>query len=124
MSTTTPHSPRPRWLLALGGVLAALGIAILWPLREVGQVCIMIYPAPPGCGAAEPRWASLVGIGLIVVLFCAMVVVTTTVAAPRVALIVLMAGIVAAVVVAVAIVGLSQTGVWDGPQPLPPVIID
>ena len=117
----TPSS-RPRLWLGVGIALTALGIAVLWPLQQVGQVCIMIYPAPPGCGADEPRWVPLVGIALIIALLAAQVVLFFTHTSPRTALILLSAGIVVVVVLASAIVGLSQTGIWDPYQP--PVIID
>ena len=109
------QSRRPTLWLAIGGVLAAVGIGVLWPLREVGQVCVAIYPPPPGCGAAEPLWASLAGIAVVLALFCAMVVLFATQPAPRTALIVLAAGIVIAVLLAAGVVWLSQTGIWDAP---------
>ncbi|MBN9238099.1 MAG: hypothetical protein J0J03_00345 [Leifsonia sp.] len=118
---STPNR-RPRLWLALGAVLALVGIAVLWPLQHVGQVCVLIYPAPPGCGAAEPRWAPLVGIGLVIALLAAQVVVYATAARPRTPLILLSAGIVVVVALAAAVVALSQTGIWDPYQP--PVIID
>ena len=117
----TPSTRPIPWLVA-GIVLAAVGIAILWPLQQVGQVCVMIYPAPPGCGAAEPRWAPLVGIGLLVALLAAQVVAFATAARPRTPLILLSAGMVVVVALTIAVVGLSQTGIWDPYQP--PVIID
>lgn len=122
MTNDRTPTTRPRLWLALGAVLAAVGIAVLWPRRQVGQVCIMIYPAPPGCGADEPRWVPLVGIGLVIVLLAAQVVLYFTVPRPRTPLILLSAGIVVVVLLAVAVVALSQTGIWDPYQP--PVIID
>lgn len=121
MTTSAPVRTH-RLLLTLGAVLAVISIAVLWPLQQVGQICIMIYPAPPGCGADEPRWVPLVAIGLIVAAFAAMVVVYFTVSAPRTWLIVLCAVIVALALLAVAIVGISQTGIWDPYQP--PIYID
>ena len=117
----TPSS-RPRLWLGIGIALTVLGIAVLWPLQQVGQVCIMIYPAPPGCGAAEPRWVPLVGIGLLIALLAAQVVVFFTRTNSRTALILLSAAIVVVVVLASVVVALSQTGIWDPYQP--PVIID
>ncbi|MDP3207664.1 MAG: hypothetical protein Q8M65_00815, partial [Rhodoglobus sp.] len=76
------------------------------------------------CGAEEPLWVPLAGIAAVVGLFCAMVVLYATQPAPRTALILLAAGIVVAVALAAAVVGLSQTGIWDGPQPYPPFIVD
>jgi len=117
----TPSS-RPKLWLGIGVALAALGIAVLWSLQQVGQVCIMIYPAPPGCGAEEPRWVPLVGIGLVIALLAAQVVLFFTRTNSRTALILLSVGIVVVVVLASAVVALSQTGIWDAYQP--PVIID
>ncbi len=117
----TPSS-RPRLWLTIGAVLAVVGVAVLWPLQQVGQICVMIYPAPPGCGAEEPRWVPLVGIGLVIALLAAQVVVYFSVARSRTPLILLSAGIVVVVALAAAVVALSQTGIWDPYQPL--VIID
>ena len=115
-----PHTPstRPRLWIALGSVLAVVGIAVLWPLQQVGQVCILIYPAPPECGAEEPRWVPLVAIGLVIALLAAQVVLYFTVPRPRVPLILLSSAIVVVVLVAVAVVALSQTGIWDPYQPM------
>ena len=117
-----PTLARPRLWLAIGAVLAVVGIAVLWPLQQVGQVCVMIYPAPPGCGAEEPRWVPLVGIGLVIALLAAQVVLYFTAPRPRTPLILLSAGIVVVILLAVAIVALSQTGIWDPYQP--PIMID
>ena len=117
----TPSS-RPRLWLTIGAVLAVVGVAVLWPLQQVGQICVMIYPAPPGCGAEEPRWVPLVGIGLVIALLAAQVVVYFSVARSRTPLILLSAGIVVVVALAAAVVALSQTGIWDPYLPL--VIID
>lgn len=122
MTIDRTPSTRPRLWLVLGAVLAVIGIAVLWPLQQVGQICTMIYPAPPGCGAEEPRWVPLVGIGLIIALLAAQVVVFFTVQHPRTPLILLSAGIVVVIVLAAGVVALSQTGIWDGYQP--PIIID
>ena len=122
MTQDSTPSTRPRLWLGIGIALTVVGIAVLWPLREVGQVCIMIYPAPPGCGAEEPRWVPLVGIGLVIALVAAQVVVYFTVPRPRTTLILLAAAIVVTVALAAAVVALSQTGIWDPYQP--PILID
>jgi hypothetical protein len=122
MTHENTPSTRPTLWLALGAVLAVAAIAILWPLQQVGQVCVMIYPAPPGCGADEPRWVPLVAIALVVALLAAEVVLYFTVARPRVPIVLLSAGMIAVIVLAAGIVALSQTGIWDPHQP--PVIID
>ena len=120
MTIDRTPSTRPRLWLALGGVAALVGIAVLWPLRTVGEVCVMIYPAPPGCGADEPRWVPLVAIGLVIALFAAQVVVYFTAPRPRLPLILLSAGIVAVVLLGAGVVALSQTGIGD---PYPPLVI-
>lgn len=116
----TPSS-RPRLWLALGALVSIVGVAVLWPLQTVGQVCVLIYPAPPGCGAEEPRWVPLVAIGIVIALLAAQVVVYFTAPRPRTPLILLSAGVVVVVVLAVAVVALSQTGIWDPYQPLVPI---
>jgi hypothetical protein len=118
------HTPvrRPRLWLIIGAVVSTIAIAALWPLREVGQVCVLIYPAPPGCGATEPRWVPLVAIGLVIGAFGAMIVVYFTASRPRTALIVLVGVIVLVAILAAAVVALSQTGIWDPYQP--PVIVN
>ena len=109
------------WLV-IAGVLTVTSIAVLWPLQYMGQICTLQYPPPPGCFAEEPRWVPLVAIGLVIALAAAAVVVFFTVPSARTALILLSAGIVVVVIIAAAVVWLSQTGIWDPPQP--PVIID
>lgn len=121
-SPTASGGKRPRFWLFTGIAVALIAIAILWPLQSVGQVCVMIYPAPPGCFAEEPRWVPLVAIGLVIAALAAQVAVYATAARPRTAMIVLIAGTVAIVAIAAAIVALSQTGIWDPYQP--PIIID
>lgn len=122
MTNDRTPSRRPRLWLAVGAALAVVGIGALWPLRSVGQVCVLIYPAPPGCGAPQPAIAVFVGIGLIIALFAAQVVLFATHSRPRIALIVLSASIIVVVVLAAAVVAISQTGIWDPFQP--PVMID
>lgn len=122
MTTDKIAIRRPRlWLLIAAG-LTVLSIGVLWPLQQVGQVCIMIYPAPPGCGAEEPRWVPLVAIGIIIAALAAAVIVYFTAPAPRTPLVVLCGAILVVLLLACAIVALSQTGIWDPYQP--PVIID
>lgn len=120
--TAAAPSARPRLWLAIAAVVAVVSIAILWPLQQVGQVCVLIYPAPPGCGAEEPRWVPLVAIGLIVALFAAQVVLYFTAPRPRTLIIVLTGVMILVLGLAAAAVGLSQTGIWDAPQP--PVMLE
>lgn len=122
MTTDHPPTARPRLWLIAASVLSVISIAVLWPLQYVGQVCILIYPPPPGCGAEEPRWVPIVAIGLIIAILAAAFVVYFTAPAPRTTLIVLCSAILLVLLLAAAIVALSQTGIWDPYQP--PVIID
>jgi hypothetical protein len=121
---TTDQLPirKPRMWLIIGAVLAALGTAILWPLQQVGQVCILIYPAPPGCGSPIPPVAPLVGIGVLIVLLAVMFIVYFTRPEPRRVLVVLAVAMIAVIGLTWAVVWLSQTGIWDPYQP--PVVID
>jgi hypothetical protein len=84
----------------------------------------MIYPTPPGCGSAAPQVAVCTGIALIIGLVSAMVVLYATQTKPRTAIILLSAGVVLVVAVSIAVVALSQTGLWYAPQPYPPVIVN
>jgi hypothetical protein len=112
---TPVRRPWP-WLL-LGGVFSVLAVALLWPLQHAGEICALIYPAPPGCGAPEPKIAVFTAIALVIAAFAAMVVVFLIARRPRLPLIVLTGAIVVVALLAAAIVGLSQTGIWDPYQP-------
>ncbi|CAN5262955.1 hypothetical protein BH11ACT4_BH11ACT4_13930 [soil metagenome] len=122
MSITNTPVRRPWLWLAIGGALAVLSIAVLWPLQHVGEICVLIYPAPPGCGAPEPRIAVFTGVALIVALFAAMVTVSLTVRRPVLPLVLLAAAIVLVAAIALGVVALAQAGVWDPPRP--PVIVN
>lgn len=116
---TDRNSPREWWWPAIAAALAVIVIAVLWPLRTVGQVCILIYPPPPGCGSPVPQFAVLGAIALIIVLLGAIAVVWFTASGPRVPMILLTAGILAVGVIALALVQLSQAGAFDPPYPMP-----
>jgi len=122
MTTDALPIRRPRVWLLVGSLLAALSVAVLWPLQQVGQVCILIYPAPPGCGSDVPRWVPLAAVAVVIAVLAAMFVVYFTVARSRVILLVLAAVIVLVTALAAAIVSLSQTGIWD--PYYPPILID
>lgn len=122
MTTDKLPITKPRLWLIIASVLAVVSIAILWPLQQVGQVCVLIYPAPPGCGAEEPRWVPLVAIGLIVALLAAAFVAYFTRPAPRKLLVIFTGAMLVVLGLACAVVWLSQTGIWDPAQPY--VIID
>lgn len=113
---------KPRYLLVVAAVLSALAVGVLWQLQQVGQVCILIYPPPPGCGAEEPRWVPLVAIGLVIALLSTAVIAYFTSASPKILLIVVCGGILAVTAIGALVVVLSQTGIWDPYAPA--VVID
>lgn len=113
--TETAPTNRPWLWLVIAGVVAAIAIAVLWPLQTVGQVCALIYPPPPGCFSPVPGIASIGGIAIVIALLIAIAVVWFTMPAPRTALIVLTGAIVVVTILAAGLVALSQTGVWDPP---------
>ena len=120
--TTTTTRPGRNWIwLLVAGILSVIGIGILWPLQQVGQVCALIYPAPPGCGADEPRWVPLVAIGLVIAIMTALVIVHFTVVRALLPQALLTAAIPVVTIAASLIVAISQTGIWDPYQP--PVMI-
>ena len=122
MTTDQVSIRRPRAWLLISSLLAIVAIGALWPLQQVGQICTLQYPAPPGCFSDVPRWVPLVAIGLIVVLLAASYVVFFTVHPSRTILVILAGVIVVVALLAAAIVALSQTGIWDPYQP--PIMID
>jgi hypothetical protein len=122
MSTDRISATPGRLWLVIGAIFTVVAIGVLWPLQQVGQICPLIYPAPPGCGAPEPRWVPLVAIALVIAALAGQVVVFVTVPRRRPWLVVLCGAMLAVVAIALVIVGISQTGVWDPYQP--PIIID
>ena len=115
--TVAPHRRPTGWLVAVSA-LALVAIGALWPLQHVGEVCIEIYPPPPGCGADEPRWVPFVGIGLVIALLAAAYVAYFTMARARALVIVLGAAIIVVTAAAAGVVALSQTGIWDPVYPM------
>jgi hypothetical protein len=103
------------WLIP-GAILAIGGGIWLWILAQP-RVCILIYPAPPGCATVIPNWLPFIGIALIVLLLIAMIVLAVRGGSTRA-----MAGTLIAMavvlVVFVAIMYLAFAGVFDPPQPL------
>jgi hypothetical protein len=103
------------WLIP--GAIVAIGGAIwLWFLAQP-RVCILIYPAPPGCATVIPSWLPFVGIGLVVLLLIAMIVLAVRGAGTR-ALVGTLIAMVVVVAVFVAIMYLAFAGSFDMPQPL------
>jgi len=99
-----------------------VSIALLWPLQRVDEICVLIDPAPPGCGAPEPRIATITAIAIIIATFAAMVVVTFTVQRPRRTRAVLAGAILVVALLAATIVALSQTEIWDPYSP--PIVVN
>ena len=70
----SPTAPPKPWIwLVIAGVLSVVSIAWLWSMTGP-RVCILIYPAPPGCATVIPNWLPFVRIGIIAALFIAMIV--------------------------------------------------
>ncbi len=73
MTNEVSTAPKPWIWLVLGGVLTVVSIAWLWSMTAP-RVCILIYPAPPGCATVIPNWLPFIGIAIVAALFIAMVV--------------------------------------------------
>lgn len=123
MTTTIAAQPKSPWLVG-ASALALLAIAILWPVQTAAQPCIAIYPAPPGCGSAGSPWFAYVAIGLIVALLAAIFIAAFTMASPRVTMMILIATIGAVLIVGFAASAMAQSGVWDAPIPIDPLILE
>lgn len=64
--TSAPATRRPwPWLVAVGAI-GFLGVTWLWSMRELGQICTLQYPPPPGCGATAPGVVPTVVMALVV----------------------------------------------------------
>lgn len=118
MTTDSPVRRQKLWL-GLTSVITLVAIGALWQLhsRSQAEVCIMIYPAPPGCGAPQAPWIPFLAIGLIIAAFAAAVVVYFTVARSRLAIILLSAGIVLIALAAFGLDAVLQSGVFTPYQP-------
>jgi len=44
-------------------VLTVVSVAWLWSMTAP-RVCILIYPAPPGCATVIPNWLPFIGVGI------------------------------------------------------------
>ncbi len=118
-SSTTP---KPWIWLVIAGVLSVVSIAWLWSMTGP-RVCILIYPAPPGCTTVIPNWLPFISIAIIAALFIAMVVLyLVRKPAPTRLLVVLTIVIAALALLTALIMLLAGLGVFDPYQP--PVIVD
>jgi hypothetical protein len=117
MTETQPQAPARSGLLwLLAGIVVALGGAFwLWKLAEP-RICILIYPAPPGCNSAVPYWLPYIGIALLALLLIALIVLTVRRTGMR-ALVGTLIAMVVVLAVFVAIMYLAFAGVFDLPQP-------
>jgi hypothetical protein len=121
LSPATSTVPKPWIWLLIAGVLSVVSIVWLWSMTGP-RVCILVYPAPPGCTTVIPDWLPFISIAIIVVLFAAMVVlylVRKPGARPLVALTILIAAVTLLTALIMLLAGL---GVFDPYQP--PVILD
>lgn len=122
---TTTISVQPKWPWLVGAsALALMATSILWPMQTATQPCIAIYPAPPGCGSAGSPWFAYLAIGLIIALLAAIFIATFTMANPRLTMIVLIATIGGVLIVSLAASAISQSGMWDAPMPIDPLILE
>ena len=114
--------PKPWVWLVIAGVLSAVSIAWLWSMTGP-RVCILIYPAPPGCTTVVPNWLPFVSIGIIAAIFIAMIVVYLLRKPTPARLLVLLTIAISVVTLLTALVMLlAGLGVFDPYQP--PVIVD
>lgn len=102
------------WLIP--GLIVALGGGYwLWTLAAP-RVCIMIYPAPPGCNSAIPNWLPFIGLALVALLLIAMIVLAVRGAGTR-AMVGTLIAMVVVVAVFVVVMYLAFGGTFDLPQP-------
>lgn len=119
----SPTAPPKPWIwLVIAGVLSAVSIAWLWSMTGP-RVCILIYPAPPGCATVIPNWLPFISIGIIAAIFIAMIVVyLLRKPAPARLLVLLTIAISVVTLLTALIMLLAGLGVFDPYQP--PVIVD
>lgn len=115
-------APKPWIWLVIAGVLSAVSIAWLWSMTGP-RVCILIYPAPPGCATVIPDWLPFVSIALVAALFIAMIVLYVIRTPPPARMLVAFTIAIAVITLLTALVMLlAGLGVFDPYQP--PVIVD
>ena len=114
----SPTAPKPWIWLVVAGVLTVVSVAWLWSMTAP-RVCILIYPAPPGCATLVPNWLPLVSIGLVVALFVAMVVLyLLRKPAPSRPLVLLTIVIAVVTLLTALVMLLAGIGLFDASQPL------
>lgn len=120
---TSPTTPAKPWIwLVIAGVLSVVSIAWLWSMTGP-RICILIYPAPPGCTTVIPNWLPFVSIAIIAALFVAMIVVYLVRKPTPTRLLVVLTIVIAVVTLLTALVMLlAGLGLFDPYQP--PVIVD
>ena len=115
-------TPKPWVWLVIAGVLSIVSVAWLWSMTGP-RVCILIYPAPPGCATMVPNWLPFISIALIAALFIAMIVLyLTRRPSPARLLIGITIAIAVITLLTALIMLLAGLGVFDSYQP--PVIVD
>jgi hypothetical protein len=118
----TPAPAKPWIWLVIAGVLTAVSVVWLWSMTGP-RICILIYPAPPGCTTVIPNWLPFISIAVIAAVFIAMVVVyLVRKPAPRQVLVAFTIVIAVITLVTALIMLLAGLGVFDPYQP--PVIVD
>jgi hypothetical protein len=103
------------------GIVGLPGATWIWSMRELGQICTLQYPAPPGCGAAAPGFVPNIVMALVVAGFV-VAAIAWFLAPPRrltLILVIVAAALVAVTLLAAAVIGLSMTVGYS-----PPIIID
>ena len=119
----SPTAPPKPWIwLVIAGVLSVVSVAWLWSMTGP-RVCILIYPAPPGCATLIPNWLPFVSIGIIAAIFIAMIVIYLLRKPTPARLLVLLTIAISVVTLLTALVMLlAGLGLFDPYQP--PVIVD
>lgn len=115
--------PKPWIWLVIAAVLSIVSFAWLWSMTGP-RVCILIYPAPPGCTTVIPNWLPFVSIAIIAVLLVAMIVLyLVRRPAPARLLVILTIGIAVVTLLTALVMLLAGIGVFDPYQP-PVDIVD
>jgi hypothetical protein len=116
-STLPSAAPKPWIWLVIAGVLSAASIAWLWSMTGP-RICILIYPAPPGCTTVIPDWLPFIGIAIIAALFVAMVVLFLVRKPVQARMLVVLTVVIAGVALLTALIMLlAGLGVFDPYQP-------
>lgn len=119
LATPVTRKPWP-WLVVIG-LAGLLGATWIWSMRELGQVCTLQYPPPPGCGAVAPTIVPTVIMALVVAGFVVAAIAWFLASRTRLTLILV---IVAASIGAVTLVGAAI--IWFSMQVpySPPIIVN